>query len=124
MNNINRKFGRSFDGKTIIYFKGYIETEDGIIINPSDEQIFDIANQYLVIDEMPTKEGYDYVGIGWDEDEDSKTVTHIFEEHKIEPSFEEYDRVMEEHITQTRNERGYTTREPSAYSNSSVPRFA
>ena len=37
MNSINRKFGRSFDGKTITYFKGYIETDDGIILNPSEE---------------------------------------------------------------------------------------
>lgn len=124
MNNINRKFGRSFDGKNIIYFKGYVETDDGIILNPSEEQILDIANQYRVIDEIPTKEGYYYVGIGWNEDENAKTVTHVLEEHKIEPSLEEYDHVMEEHITQTRNERGYTTREPSAYANSSVPRFA
>ena len=31
---------------------------------------------------------------------------------------------MEDYITQTRMDRGYTTREPSAYANSSVPRFA
>ena len=36
MNNINIRFGRSLDGKTIAYFKGYIETEDGIILNPSE----------------------------------------------------------------------------------------
>ena len=60
MNNINRKFGRSFDGKTITYFKGYIETDDGIILNPSEEQIINLAHQFYVIDEMPQKEGYYY----------------------------------------------------------------
>ena len=124
MNSINRKFGRSFDGKTMTYFKGYIETDDGIILNPSEEQIINLAHQFYVIDEMPQKEGYYYVEIGWKEDDGAKTVTHLFEEHKVEPSFDEYDNVMEEHITQTRFERGYTTREPSAYANSSVPRFA
>ena len=124
MNNINIRFGRSLDGKTISYFKGYIETEDGIILNPSEDQIINLGKQYRVIDEMPYKEGYSYDPIGWEEDEDNKTVTRVFEEHKIGSSVEEYDQVMEDYITQTRMDRGYTTREPSAYANSSVPRFA
>ena len=124
MNSINIRFGRSPDGKTIAYFKGYIETEDGIILNPSEDQRINIAKQYRVIDEMPYKEGYRYDPVGWVEDENGKTVTRIFEEHKVYPSVEEYDQVMEDYITQTRMERGYTTREPSAYANSSVPRFA
>ena len=124
MNSINIRFGRSPDGKTIVYFKGYIETKDGIILNPSEDQIINIAGQYRVIDEMPYREGYSYDPIGWEEDENNKTVTRIFEEHKIEHSIEEYDQVMEDYITQTRIDRGYTTREPSAYANSSVPRFA
>ena len=124
MNSINIRFGRSPDGKTIAYFKGYIETEDGIILNPSEDQIINLAKQYRVIDEMPYREGYRYDPIGWVEDENGKTVTRILEEHKVYPSVEEYDQVMEDYITQTRMDRGYTTREPSAYANSSVPRFA
>ena len=124
MNSINIRFGRSPDGKTIVYFKGYIETENGIILNPSEDQITSLAKQYRVIDEMPYREGYRYDPVGWVEDENSKTVTRIFEEHKVYPSVEEYDQVMEDYITQTRMDRGYTTREPSAYANSSVPRFA
>ena len=124
MNNINIRFGRSLDGKSITYFKGYIETEDGIILKPSENQIIKLAKQDRVIDEMPYKEGYRYDPICWEEDENNKTVTHIFNERKIEPSVEDYDQVMEDYITQTRMDRGYTTREPSAYANSSVPRFA
>ena len=123
-NNNNMRFGRSPDGKTIAYFKGYIETEDGIILNPSEDQIINLAKQYRIIDEVPYKEGCRYDPIGWVEDENQKTVTHVFEEHRVEPSVEEYDQVMEDYITQTRMDRGYTTREPSAYANSSVPRFA
>ena len=124
MNSINIRFGRSLDGKTIAYFKGYIETEDGIILNPSEDQIINLAKQYRVIDEMPYKEGYRYDPVGWVEDKNSKTITRIFDEHKVDPSVEEYDQVMEDYITQTRMDRGYTTREPSAYANSSVPRLA
>ena len=83
MNSINIRFGRSPDGKTIVYFKGYIETKDGIILNPSEDQIINIAGQYRVIDEMPYREGYSYDPIGWEEDENNKTVTRIFEEYKI-----------------------------------------
>lgn len=123
-NNNSMRFGRSPDGKTIVYFKGYIETEDGIILNPSEDQIINLAKQYRIIDEVPYKEGCRYDPVGWVEDENQKTVTHVFEEHRVEPSVEEYDQVMEDYITQTRMDRGYTTREPSAYANSSVPRFA
>ena len=69
MNNINIRFGRSLDGKTIVYFKGYIETEDGIILNPSEDQIINLAKQYRIIDEVPYKEGCRYDPIGWVEDE-------------------------------------------------------
>lgn len=36
----------------------------------------------------------------------------------------DYDRAMEEYITAARVARGYTTREPTAYLGSSVPRWA
>lgn len=37
---------------------------------------------------------------------------------------DDYDRAMEDYLTSVRTERGYTTREPSDYLNSSVPRWA
>ena len=68
-NNNSMRFGRSPDSKTIAYFKGYIETEDGIILNPSEDQIINLAKQYRIIDEVPYKEGCRYDPIGWVEDE-------------------------------------------------------
>ena len=38
-------------------------------------------------------------------------------------SIADYDRAMEQHIAAARIERGYTTREPDAYLNSTVPRW-
>ena len=38
-------------------------------------------------------------------------------------TLEEYDRAMEEHIKAARVARGYTTREPDTYKDSSVPRW-
>lgn len=40
------------------------------------------------------------------------------------PSVEDYDAAMEEHLREEREERGYTTREPDAYLDSEVPRWA
>lgn len=84
MNGINRRFGRVYNHE-INYAKNYIILPDGsTVINPTDEQYLS-ANQYLVIDEMPVREGYYYTHKDWVEDAEAKTVTHIFEEHKDEP---------------------------------------
>lgn len=84
MNGINRRFGRVYNHE-IHYAKNYIIRPDGgVIINPTDEQYLD-ANQFRVIDETPVREGCYYTHKDWVEDVDAKTVTHIFEEHKIEP---------------------------------------
>lgn len=39
------------------------------------------------------------------------------------PTLADFDATMEEHLTAEREARGYTTREPDAYANSSVPRW-
>lgn len=84
MNGINRRFGRVYNHE-INYVKNYIILPDGsTVINPTDEQYL-AANQFLVIDEMPVREGYYYTHKDWVEDVEAKTATHIFEEHKIEP---------------------------------------
>lgn len=84
MNGINRRFGRVYNHE-INYAKNYIILPDGsTVINPTDEQYL-AANQFLVIDEMPVREGYYYTHKDWVEDVEAKTATHIFEEHKIEP---------------------------------------
>ena len=84
MNNMNKRFGRVLNHE-IRYSKNYIILPNGsVIINPSEQQYLD-ANQFKVIDEMPVKEGYYYTHKDWVEDTDSKTATHMYEEHKIEP---------------------------------------
>ena len=40
------------------------------------------------------------------------------------PTLADFDAAMEEHLRTEREARGYTTREPDAYINSSVPRWA
>lgn len=50
-------------------------------------------------------------------------VRTIVENSAPEVTVEDYDRVLEEHIYLSRAARGYTTREPSYYLQSSVPRW-
>lgn len=42
---------------------------------------------------------------------------------EIPPALADYDRAMEAHLTSARVARGYTTREPDCYANSSNPRW-
>lgn len=66
-------------------------------------------------------EGYRVVANGYTLD-DGKWVR----KWRIEPivyTVEDYDRAMEDYIYSVRVERGYTTREPSDYINSAVPRW-
>jgi len=79
---------------------------------------------YPVDDEPPTCDEYHkIVSKGWEFDEIRRVCFHIYDIVDREFTQDDYDRAMEIHITQTRNARGYTTREPSAYATSNVPRF-
>ena len=40
------------------------------------------------------------------------------------PTLEDFDRAMEDHLRQEREDRGYTTREPDSYLTSQVPRWS
>ena len=55
---------------------------------------------------------------------DREATAEEIEKHLIPyPTVEDYDKALEEHIYTTRAARGYTTREPSYYLQSSVPRW-
>ena len=82
MKGVNRRFGRVYNHE-IQYAKNYIILPDGsLVINPSDEQYL-VANQFLVIDEKPVREGFYYTPKDWIEDAEAKTATHIWEEHEV-----------------------------------------
>lgn len=56
--------------------------------------------------------------------EEGKRRFQILEVPPPEITVADYDRAMEEHIKAARVARGYTTREPTEYLGSSVPRWA
>lgn len=94
-----------------------------VVCNPSSEQ-YAQAGYFPVVDEPPTcEEGYHAVATGW---ETRDGAIHRFYEAVRDPApaLADYDAAMEAHLYEERAARGYTTREPDAYLNSSVPRWA
>jgi hypothetical protein len=77
-----------------------------------------------VVDERPSTDATHYaVATGWTRDGD--TWRRVYEVREVPPpTLADFDAAMEEHLRTERAARGYTTREPDAYINSSVPRWA
>lgn len=92
------------------------------VLHPTDEQYLDAGWKYVTINRPEDKAGFTLKQVGWREE--SVSIFGMWEYEPIPVSVEDYDAAMEEHIRQAREERGYTTREPSEYLSSSVPRWA
>lgn len=77
-----------------------------------------------IVDEPPTTDAAHYaVPTGWTRD--GETWRRVYEVRaNPPPTLADYDAAMEVHLYAERAVRGYTTREPDAYLNSSVPRWA
>ena len=106
----------------------YIVTADGAtIVNPSEEQYATLRDAYQKGEDAPQpepQEGKEVAHAGYELDED-----HLWHKQWTlvdipQPTLADFDAAMEEHLRTEREARGYTTREPDAYINSSVPRWA
>jgi hypothetical protein len=77
-----------------------------------------------LVDEPPTTDAAHYtVATGWTRD--GETWRRVYEvRENPPPTLADFDAAMEAHLYEERAARGYTTREPDAYLNSSVPRWA
>lgn len=77
-----------------------------------------------IVDESPTTDSAHYaVPTGWTRD--GETWRRVYEVRAYPPpALADFDAAMETHLYDERAARGYTTREPDAYINSSVPRWA
>lgn len=119
---MDRNWGTLNSDNIIQYADDVAHVNGRDYISPSDN-IRVLEGKYRIISQQPVEDGYYFVSTETGELKDGK-IYRIYDKKKIEPSFDDYDSAMEQHITQTRIDRGYTTREPSAYMNSSVPQFA
>ena len=117
----NRNFGKLIDG-VITYAPTEIRIGNTYHPAPTDEQYL-AAGWKRISDHMPpSRDGGYWEPTGWEEGD--TIIERIYEWRETPVTVGDYDAAMEEHITQERVKRGYTTREPSAYINSPNPRFA
>lgn len=116
------KYGKIVDGK-IKYAREMVRLGGKVIVRPTAEDY--AALGFLpVVDEPPAVEyGYEARTDGSGEERDGKIYVR-YEEAALPVTREDYDRVMEDYLVSVRSERGYTTREPDVYLNSSVERWA
>lgn len=116
------KFAKLDEQKNIVYAIIPVDIDGVKHYAPSDETYL-AAGFKPVIDERPYTSPTEYaVAVGWEEFENS--ISRIYEIRPIKRTEADFDAAMEEHIRRTREERGYTTREPSEYISSSVARWA
>ncbi len=96
-----------------------------MVLHPTAKQAASIG-AYPLADNQPPDDappGKHYEQTGWDV-EGGQIVCVYTLVNDPPPALEDYDAAMEEHLRREREERGYTTREPDSYRDSSVPRWA
>jgi hypothetical protein len=95
------------------------------IVNPTAVTRRALGLADVVDERPPSKEGYTIVPVSykWANDEHTM-IERIYEYKPIVHSVADYDAAMEDYLRSVREERGYTTREPSDYLYSQVPRWA
>ena len=109
----DRKFTFAPDG---VIYEGRFHTR------PTAEMY--AANGYLpFLDERPVETGYTFAPLDTATERDG-VLYRDYERTAIVPNLQAYDDAMEAKIRETREARGYTTREPSVYALSTNQRMA
>ena len=123
---MNMKYGHLENG-TLVYAKNVVTIDDVTYINPKGPTYLRCTPPEKEIVPGPPPEpapaGKHWSpGIGYDET-DTKVVARWTLVDDPMPTIDDFDAAMEAHLRAEREHRGYTTREPSDYRDSSVPRW-
>ena len=107
----------------------YLVTADGAtIVNPSAEQYAELRDAYQKGVDAPRPEQQEGKVVEYAGYELGETDHQWHKQWELvdvpQPTLADFDAAMEAHLRTEREARGYTTREPDAYINSSVPRWA
>ena len=107
----------------------YLVTADGAtIVNPSAEQYAELRDAYQKGVDAPRPEQQEGKVVEYAGYELGETDHQWHKQWELvdvpQPILADFDAAMEAHLRTEREARGYTTREPDAYINSSVPRWA
>lgn len=119
-------YGKIENGR-IVHAPRVVRMKDGsVVVNPkAAHYAAAVDGPWLpVVDERPTTdEAHVAVPTGWEERDGA--VRRVYEvRERPAPTVEAYDAAMEAHLRAERSARGYTTREPDAYLESSNVRWA
>jgi len=130
---LNRKYAAAVGADGLpVYAPAYIKVDGRLKLHPTAEDYAEHNPPCWPVEDTPptdpAPEGYHYEPSGW-EDENIRDVMHIIRRVYTlvadpPPTLADYDAAMENHLLTEREARGYTTREPDAYINSAVPRWA
>lgn len=121
---MNMKFGRKISATEIEYAPDAIVIPgSGICFNPDAGAYLANNPPYrLIVQNPPTPRAEHYMApVGWEETETQ--LVRTYEEREIVHTVEDYNVAMEDKLREERTARGYDTREPSLYINSSIPRW-
>ena len=111
------KEDRKFEFARLPFFIG-----GASVFTPTEEQYRERG--YLpFLDERPVETGYTFAPLDTATERDG-VLYRDYERTAIVPDLQVYDDAMEQKIRETREARGYTTREPSVYALSTNPRMA
>lgn len=119
---MNRNFARVDAKRKFTFASDGVIYEGRFHTRPTAEMY--TASGYLpFLDERPTEEGYTFAPLDTATERDG-VLYRDYERTAIVPNLQAYDDAMEAKIRETREARGYTTREPSVYALSTNPRMA
>lgn len=112
-------------GETV--HREYDWTTRKTVVHPtaSDYAIMGFLPVYDHTPSSPAGEGFHWERRGFAKSPDGKRVERVYERvENPKPTISDFDSAMESHLLRERSERGYTTREPDPYFESSNPRWS
>lgn len=118
---VNRNWCRT-DGARLEYAPTWLMTDEGLVVNPSSEQY--IAAGWLANAVTPPQPPEGQMVAATRYVAHDGRVVAVYDYEPIKPTVDDYNRAVEDHLMAERMERGYDTREPSLYINSSVHRWS
>ena len=117
----NTKYGRpSIDGRSIEYAPVILPPNTGA---PTEYEYNEAGWFRIAVDPPTPPDGKVLASTTYRIDEEECVVVADYVYEDIQYGIDDFDRAMEDHLRNEREERGYTTREPDSYLTSSQPRW-
>ena len=122
---MNRKFAKVDEARKFTFAPNVVTANGHVYISPSAAHYAaaDDGPWLPFLDERPVETGYTFAPLETATERDG-VLYRDYERTAIVPDLQAYDDAMEAKIRETREARGYTTREPSVYALSTNPRMA